>query len=75
MKLLMLSKQLLRFVEFGITRGHIRLGMEGEEVEMDLERAVKVIEEWVERQGEREIGDGEISVRPHLPRCWDGNAK
>jgi hypothetical protein len=75
MKLLMLSKQLLRFVEFGITRGDIRLGREAEEVEMGLERAVRVIEDWVERQGEREIAEGEISVRPHLPRCWDGNAK
>jgi len=75
MKLLMLSKQLLRFVEFGITRGDVRVGTDGEEVEMGLEKGVRRIEEWVERQGGREIGDGEISVRPHLPRCWDGNAK
>ena len=75
MKLLMLSKQLLRFVEFGITRGDVRMGSDGEEVEMGLEKGVRRIEEWVERHGGREIGDGEISVRPHLPRCWDGNAK
>jgi hypothetical protein len=75
MKLLMLSKQLLRFVEFGITRGDVRVGNDGEDVEMGLEEGVKRIEEWVEGQVAREIGDGEISVRPHLPRCWDGNAK
>jgi len=75
MKLLMLSKQLVRFVEFGITNGDIRMGSNAEEVEMELEKGVRRIEEWVERQGGREIGDGEISVRPHLPSCWDGNAK
>ena len=75
MKLLMLSKQLLRFVEFGITRGIVRVGIRGEEVEMGLVIGVKEIEDWVESQGGREIADVEISVRPHLPRCWDGNAK
>jgi len=75
MKLLMLSKQLLRFVEFGISTGDVRIGYGGEETEMGLQRAVREVEEWVEREGGREIGAGEISVRPHLPRCWDGNAK
>jgi hypothetical protein len=51
------------------------VGSDGEEVEMGLEKGVRRIEEWVESQGGREIGDGEISVRPHLPRRWDGNAK
>ena len=75
MKLLMLSKQLLRFIEFGISRGDVRVGREGEEEDMGLQRAVREIEEWVEEQGGREIGEVEICVRPHLPKCWDGNAK
>lgn len=43
MKLLMLSKQLLRFVEFGISRGDVRVGRQGEEEEMGLQCAVREI--------------------------------
>jgi hypothetical protein len=75
MKLSMLAKQLHRFIRFGITRAEVRLGFDEECKEMKIQEAVREIEAWTKERGVlREVRDGEIGVRPFLPRCWDGNA-
>ena len=74
MKLSMLAKQLRRFLHHGIQRAEVRLGYDGDSVDMTIEAAMKEVGVWTKRR-QGEVGDGEISVRPCLPRCWDGNAK
>ena len=72
----MLAKQLHRFIKFGITRAQVRLGFDGKWREMKIEEAVREIEMWTKERGVgREVGEGEIGVRPFLPRCWDGNVR
>jgi hypothetical protein len=39
-----------------------------------MEKAIGEIEGWLKKIGAREVGDGEIGVKPSLPSCWDGNA-
>lgn len=76
MKLAMLAKQLQRFIRSGITRAEVRLGFDGKCKDMKIEEAVREIEMWTKERGVgREVGDGEIGVRPFLPRCWDGNVR
>jgi len=75
MKLSLLAKQLRRFLQHGIQRAEVRLGYEAESIEMALEVAMKEVGCWTKRRQNVEVGDNEISVKPCLPRCWDGNAK
>jgi len=75
MKLSMLAKQLRRFLQHGIKRAEVRLGYDAESVEMSLENAMKEVGSWTKRRQHGDVGDNEISVKPCLPRCWDGNAK
>jgi hypothetical protein len=74
MKLSMLAKQLRRFIKFGIMNAEVRLGYNGIVKEMSLVCAVEEIEKWTKEHG-GEVGDGEIGVKPCLPRCLDGNIK
>jgi hypothetical protein len=77
MKLTMLAKQLLRFQQFSISRAEVRLGFDEDYIEMSIERAIKEVGRWTQRkEGEGvEVLDGEIGVKPSLPRDWDGNAR
>lgn len=75
MKLQMLIKQLDRFRENGVTHGYLRLGFDGEEKTMGFDVAMEQVEMWIEQRRGGEVGEGEISVKPVLSKCWDGNAK
>lgn len=75
MKLTMLAKQLRRFMQHGIQRADVRLGYHAESIEMTIENAMKEVGSWTKKRQNGDVGDNEISVRPCLPRCWDGNAK
>jgi hypothetical protein len=77
MKLTMLAKQLLRFQQYSISRAEVRLGFDGDYIDMSIERAIKEVGNWTKwKEGEGvEVLDGEISVKPFLPRDWDGNAR
>jgi hypothetical protein len=77
MKLTMLAKQLLRFQQFSISMAEVRLGFDGDYIEMSIDRAIKEVGNWTKRKEEEdvEVLDGEISVKPFLPRNWDGNAR
>jgi hypothetical protein len=71
----MLAKQLRRFLQAGIMRAELRLGYDGEMVEMSLRNAMKEVGVWTQARNIK-VGDGEISVRPSLPACWsDPSAK
>jgi hypothetical protein len=77
MKITMLAKQLLRFQQFSISMAEVRFGFDGENTEMSIEKAIGEVNSWTKRRAEEggEVLDGEISVKPHLPRDWDGNAR
>ena len=74
MKLSLLVKQLERFHENGVTHGEVRLGFGCFETMMEFDVALKEIEKWVDERMGAEVAEGEISVKPVLPKCWDGNA-
>jgi hypothetical protein len=67
MKLALLMKQLHLFKDHGITKADVRLGYDVRAREMGIEDALREVSGWKHRD---RIGDGEISVKPCLPRCW-----
>lgn len=69
----MLEKQLQRFLENGVDMAEVRLGFGEANVKMGLADAIREIKVWSTRR-KVDVEDGEISVRPFLPKCWDGNA-
>lgn len=77
MKLTMLAKQLLRFQQFSISMAEVRLGFDGDYSEMSIEKAISEVNAWTKKRAVEggEVLDGEISVKPNLPRDWDGNAR
>jgi hypothetical protein len=68
MKLSLLEKQLCLFKEHGIISADVRLGYDAETVEMGIDEAMDEVARW---KVQERIGDGEISVKPCLPRCWE----
>ena len=71
MKICMLKKQLHRFINAGITRAEVRLGLGAPVVSTELACVGREIERWIEGREGREVDDSEILVRPCLPACWD----
>jgi hypothetical protein len=70
MKVKMLLSQLKLFLDAGITRADVRMGYDGTTRPRKLEQVydeIKVLSE------EREIREGEIVIRPHLPDGWHIN--
>ena len=74
MKISLLEKQVRRFLKFGVSHAEVRLGYFAEFEMMTLEMALKEIRKWVKGKKGEHVGDAEISVKPCLPKCWDGNA-
>jgi hypothetical protein len=74
MKVSLLIKQLNRFLKNGISNAEVRLGYFEEFRRMSLEETLKELRSWVKGKKGENVGDAEISVKPCLPKCWDGNA-
>ena len=68
MKLTLLAKQLRLLKQGGVSSAEVRLGYHAETVTMQIDVAMREITRWNRAAGR--IGDGEISVKPCLPRCW-----
>jgi len=68
MKLSLLAKQLRRFLKNGIDMAELRLGRGGEATIMSIEDCMRAIASWSKERGNLDVGDGEISVRPCLPK-------
>ena len=62
-------------MEYGITMAEVRVGGHAERVEMTLDMALREVGLWLEKRERRDVGETEISVRPCLPKCWDGKWK
>ena len=68
MKVKMLLSQLKLFLDAGITRADVRMGYDGTTCPRKLDQ---VCDEIKGLSQEREIREGEIVIRPHLPDGWD----
>ena len=70
MKLSLLAKQLRRFLKNGIAVAEVRVGRDGETNNMSIEDGMRAIAAWSKERGDQDVGDGDISVRPCLPKGW-----
>ena len=70
MKITMLLSQLKPFLNAGITTADVRMGYNDDTHTRKLQDIYQEIEELY--QSGKEIGEGEVSIRPELPESWLG---
>ena len=74
MKLSLLAKQLRRFMKNGVDMADVRIGGDGEMQTISIEDGMRAIAKWSRERSDQDVADGDITVRPCLPSCWDANA-
>jgi len=70
MKITMLLSQLKLFINAGITTADVRMSYNDNTHTRKLQDIYQEIEELY--QSGKEIGEGEVSIRPELPESWLG---